>query len=76
MDAKQGDLNEYDAAIAFMLYIMLDMKVLSEDKEAVERFIEIHCEKIKSVSSSARMPYSEIIELIRQIEEESGIIEE
>ena len=69
--AKLQGVNEYDAAIMFM---MDQMNSLQGGGDDVKAFIGTHCHNIKSVLSLAHSPYSEIIAMLTEIEKNHGMV--
>lgn len=62
--AKSLSLNEYDAAIMFML---IQMNALSPSDPRVTSFVDRHSQNIKGLISLAASPSTEILEMVREI---------
>lgn len=71
-EAKESDMNEYDAAIKFMI---IQMNTLYGDSEDVDSFIEIHLRNIRSILDLANNADNEIIKLLAPIEAKHGLTE-
>lgn len=71
-EAKRQALNEFDAAIMFM---MVQMNSLTPGKEDCKTFVRTHSRNIESVLSLARSPYADIVNMLSTIKANHGLID-
>lgn len=69
-NAKHNGVNEYDAAIMFM---MVQMNMLEGNSTDVISFIKKHTNNIKSVQSLAASPESDVSQMLSEIHTKHGI---
>ena len=63
-EASKQQLNEYDAAIMFM---MTQINSITEKTDRVSFFTEVQMNNIKSVMSLAKTPYNELLEFVNSV---------
>jgi hypothetical protein len=69
-EAKRQSLNEFDAAIMFM---MVQMNSLTPGNEDCKTFVRTHSRNVESVLSLARSPYSDIVNMLSAIKANHGL---
>ncbi|MCC7017449.1 MAG: hypothetical protein IT564_09645 [Rhodospirillales bacterium] len=71
-EAKRQELNEFDAAIMFM---MVQMNLLSPGGDDVKTFVRTHSQHVESVISLARSPCTDILNMLSDIKAKHGVAE-
>ena len=69
-EASRQQLNEYDAAIMFML---AQINAITENSERASNFTEVQTNNIKSIISLAKTPYSEILDFVKSVTKAQSI---
>lgn len=69
-EANRKGVNEYDAAIMFM---MVQMNSLSGDGDDVKTFVRSHVNNIRNVLSHAQSPSLDIAVMLSEIEAKYGL---